>query len=399
MTELYKSVRFADYHSLYVCGPTIYRRAHLGNLRNYVIADVFRRVYNLQLAIGLTDISDQIVETYSQGRSYEINQFRALFVKDLLKLNVTNYQLLPVTEHIPQILAVIEQLVVTNNIVETDSELRLTINEEIHFAVWKKIEMLAPLTYPSKWGRGRPGWHIECVANVLSLKGPVLHSGGIDSSNYHHKLEQKVFQALKYHVTWLKNQLITVNGEKMSKSLKNYILLEQFLVPSLARYFFLTADYTKILEYTEVIVIQKIKELERVLSKVYEILLYTPLTLSGVILKSNLLNLELTGTHLRKLYSCYHELTHNKASTHEFLELFVTLNHYYQFIDLDEVRVANHLRELRNYNKLKKTAAYTESDKIRKNLQNEGIQLVFDNRYKEYLPFIKLKRYEEARIT
>jgi len=309
-----------DRIGMYVCGPTIYGPSHLGHARTYVAFDVIRRYlelkgYRVKFVMNITDIHDDMIKRAQQEKT-TINQlvrkYLPLFHQDMESLKVKKPTVEPrVTQHIPEIIKMIKKLIKnglayvnkgsvyfdvsqfkdygqlsgiklkktkTGTRVETDKYKE----EAIDFVLWKKAKPNEP-SWSSPWGRGRPGWHIECSAMSQKYLGPRfdIHGGAKDLIFPHHENEiaqsegatgQKPF--VKY---WLHSGLLKVNGQKMSKSLGNYIELPEAIKkfhPLVLRYFFLKTHYRSPIDFTEKALQEASQSLERIwnfMEKIQEI--------------------------------------------------------------------------------------------------------------------------------
>jgi len=311
---------------MYHCGPTVYDKQHIGNMRSYVFADVLRRVFELNKyavtqVINITDFghlssdADDGEDKMSKGLAreglpftmdamYQLgSQYTAQFITDIEKMGVQKPDTLPrASDHIPEQIALIEQLykkgyVYTTtdglyfdtskkddygklsgaHIPENQTEARVAPNPEKHnsadFAVWKfsfpagnaqknagmTRNDAEPLGWDSPWGKGFPGWHIECSAMNMKYLGEHfdIHTGGIDHIPIHHENEIAQSEAAtgKPFVNyWLHHGHVLVGDAKMAKSAQNFItldtLIEKGYSPLAYRYWLLTADYKKTVNFT-----------------------------------------------------------------------------------------------------------------------------------------------------
>ncbi len=286
---------------IYCCGVTVYDLCHLGHARSYIVWDVLRRFliyskYKVRYVQNFTDIDDKILkrakeENSSMKKVSEKNI--AEFHKDMDALGIMRPDSMPrATNHICNICSLITILeekgyayskdgdvyysVLKNknygklsnqNIQEqninqqgrmTNDENRKKINPQ-DFALWKKAKNDEPY-FDSPWGKGRPGWHIECSAMVKDELGDTIdiHLGGSDLIFPHHENEiaqSESANGKKLANYWLHNGMVNVNGQKMSKSLKNFKTIREItksgISPMTLRYFVLTVNYRKPLDFTE----------------------------------------------------------------------------------------------------------------------------------------------------
>jgi len=292
----------------YCCGPTVYDFAHIGNWRTFVFGDLVRRYlefkgYTVQHVMNITDVDDKIIkrvrETKAPLREFT-SKFEAAFFEDLKTLNCRNPHHTPrASEHIPEIISLIEKLMTRGLAYQAaDGSLYFSIekyrgcgcqygqlvklnfdemrpgervrNDEYakesvaDFALWKaRVPEDGEVFWPSPWGEGRPGWHIECSAMSMKLLGPAfdLHLGGEDLMFPHH--EDEIAQSegaaiqpagqrfVKY---WLHGAHLLVDGKKMSKSLGNFFTLRDLLAKGFTgreiRYLLLTAHYRETFNFT-----------------------------------------------------------------------------------------------------------------------------------------------------
>lgn len=260
-----------DQVTMYVCGPTVYNYAHIGNARPAVIFDVLARLLRheypkLIYARNFTDVDDKINTAAAVAGvpiSTITNRYIDAYHEDMQALGVLNPELEPrVTEHIPAIIALIQTLITRGHAyVEQDHVLfhvpsypeygrlsgrrtndmiagaRVEIapykRDPLDFVLWKPSTPDLP-GWDSPWGRGRPGWHIECSAMIGQHLGhPIdIHGGGQDLIFPHH--ENEIAQGTCAHGTlycrtWVHNSFVTVDGQKMSKSLGNVLLVRDLL--------------------------------------------------------------------------------------------------------------------------------------------------------------------------
>ncbi|NDG49683.1 MAG: cysteine--tRNA ligase [Rhodospirillales bacterium] len=262
----------ADHVRMYVCGPTVYDLAHLGNARPVVVFDVLarllRRVFpHVTYARNITDVDDKInARARETGQSIaEITARTAAdFHTDMAALNCLPPDVEPrATAHIPQMIALCEKLIAGGHAYVAEGHVLFSVSsfadygklsgrnqDELlagaridvapykrdagDFVLWKPSDAETP-GWDSPWGRGRPGWHIECSAMSWEHLGEVfdIHGGGADLMFPHH--ENEVAQSRCAHGTgsmantWLHNGMLLVDGEKMSKSLGNFLTVRDIL--------------------------------------------------------------------------------------------------------------------------------------------------------------------------
>ena len=260
---------------LYTCGPTVYNFAHIGNFRAYAFEDILRRaiLFNgmkVRQVMNLTDVDDKTIRgANAQGVALAAytKTYKDAFFADLKKLNVQPAEVYPAaTDHIPEMIALVQKLVekgvayrsedgsvyfaVTKfpgygrlahiDFASQRTGARCAADEYDKenvgdFALWKAWEPSdGDVGWDSPWGRGRPGWHIECSAMSMKYLGETfdLHTGGIDNLFPHHENEIAQAEAATgrpFVKTWMHCAHLRVNGEKMSKSLGNFFTLRDLI--------------------------------------------------------------------------------------------------------------------------------------------------------------------------
>ncbi|MDI6689313.1 MAG: cysteine--tRNA ligase [Actinomycetota bacterium] len=282
---------------MYVCGPTVYNYIHIGNARCYVAFDVIRRYlrhkgYEVIYVQNITDIDDKIINKAREENTTaeEISRkYTRAYLEDMESLGVEPIDVQPkATEHIPEMLEMIEKLIQKGYAYVVDGDLFFEVTkfedygklshrtlEEMRagerveidprkrhpmdFALWKKAKPGEP-SWPSPWGDGRPGWHIECSAMSLKYLGMGfdIHAGGQDLIFPHH--ENEIAQSEAYADTkpfvrhWLHNGFLSIEKEKMAKSLGNVILVREILErkynPNALRLLFLEHHYRSPIDFT-----------------------------------------------------------------------------------------------------------------------------------------------------
>ncbi len=293
---------------MYSCGPTVYSRAHMGNMRAYIFMDTLRRVikfngYKLLGVMNITDVGhltsdaddgDDKMEKAAKktGKSpWEIAEhFTKLFFEDTDKLNIERPEIVAkATDHIADMLEFVEALVEKGYGYETSDGIyfdiskfpsygklsgntrlsdniagaRVDVNDEkrnpADFALWKKAPKEHIMQWDSPWGRSYPGWHIECSTMSRKYLGDTfdIHTGGVDHIPIHHENEIAQSEALLGHPAvhyWMHVEFMQVDGRKMSKSLGNTYTLDELeekgYSPMDFRYFCLNTHYRKKLNFT-----------------------------------------------------------------------------------------------------------------------------------------------------
>lgn len=293
--------------TMYSCGPTVYNYAHIGNLRTYVFMDEVRRVlkycgYKIKGVMNITDVGhllsdaddgeDKMQKASREQKKtpWEIAEYySSVFFKDIASLNINKPEIIAkATDHIDDMIKYVEKLIELGYGYETSDGIyfdiskfpsygklsRLSLDDQIagarvevnsekrhpaDFALWKKAAPEHIMQWPSPWGMGFPGWHIECSTMSRKYLGSVLdiHSGGVDHIPVHHENEIAQSEALEGHKTvnvWMHGEFMLVDGGKMSKSLGNTYTIAQLeekgYSPLAFRYFCLNTHYRKKLNFT-----------------------------------------------------------------------------------------------------------------------------------------------------
>jgi len=298
--------------TMYLCGPTVYDAAHLGHGRSAVSFDIVRRYlmykgYDVNFVSNYTDIDDKMINRANeQGISVPelAERFIRAYEEDVSKLRVRPADVKPrATEHNPQIIKLIEKLLDNNYAYVSAGDVyydtarfadygklshqkqdellagaRVEPGEKkrspLDFALWKKAKPGEP-SWESPWGQGRPGWHIECSAMSSKYLGlPFdIHGGGMDLRFPHHENEIAQAEAAtgkSFAKYWIHSGLLTINGDKMSKSLGNMVnicdILKQWN-PETIRFFFAQTHYRHPPDFNET----ALKNAEKSLTRLYRL--------------------------------------------------------------------------------------------------------------------------------
>ena len=308
-------LKFSDKVRIYLCGVTVYDDAHIGHARTIIVFDVLRRFLESQKITvefiqNFTDIDDKIIDRASQEKISALElaaKYTKNYFDDFDGLNIKRATLYPkATEHIEDMQNLISNLIdkkfayVTKNGVyfsvskfteygklskknpdDLVSGARVDIDEEkdnpIDFALWKFSE--SEPSWESQWGKGRPGWHIECSAMSLKYLGNSfeIHGGGRDLIFPHHENEiaqSESFTSNQFAKIWMHVGMITINGEKMSKSVGNVKSVNHVLEdwgPNIIRLFCLSGSYSKPIDYSEKLLKENITKLRQIESCYYEL--------------------------------------------------------------------------------------------------------------------------------
>jgi len=298
---------------VYACGPTVYNYAHVGNARMAVVTDLLIRVLktiykNVKFVSNITDVDDKIIEAAKKEKvkiEDITSKFEKIYNQDMLELNVRLPDIQPkATEYIKEMIIMIEKLVQNQSAyISNDNVIfnvkkykhygvlsRRTKDEQIagsrievadykknpeDFVLWKPSKEDEP-GWESPWGRGRPGWHIECSAmSEKCLKTPFdIHCGGVDLTFPHHENEIAQSCSLvandcepsEFSKYWFHNGFVTSNGEKMSKSLGNIKLVNDMLKEysgPVIRLSLLSSHYRQPLDWSKKILDQSKKNILR----------------------------------------------------------------------------------------------------------------------------------------
>ena len=297
---------------MYVCGPTVYDRAHIGNARPVVVFDILYRLLRhkygvtfVSYARNFTDVDDKInVKAISTGRSIReiTDETIGWYNKDMAALGALEPNYTPrATEYISEMIEMIKELVKKGHAYSSKDHVLFDVNSyeaygmlsgrsvddmiagarvevapykrnPMDFVLWKPSNNEQP-GWESPWGFGRPGWHIECSAMARSLFGEKfdIHGGGLDLQFPHH--ENEIAQSCaccgqdSFANVWLHNEMLQVEGKKMSKSLGNFFsvrdLLDEGFSGEVIRFVYLSTHYSKPMDWT----VKKAQEAEVTLRK------------------------------------------------------------------------------------------------------------------------------------
>ena len=300
----------SDRVTFYACGPTVYNYVHVGNGRSAVVFDLLYRVLKTQystviFARNLTDVDDKI-NASARAEGVDIKTFADTYAtayqEDMAALGNLEPTLQPrATEHIPQIIDIIERLIARGHAYAADGHVLFAVDSmhdygrlsrrniddmmagarveiadykrhPMDFVLWKPSTDELP-GWDSPWGRGRPGWHIECTAMIMAHLGDTIdiHGGGSDLIFPHHENEMAqgmccVPDSQGYARYWIHNAMLDVEGEKMSKSLDNFTVLRDVLNDQpgeVVRLTLLSAHYRSNLNWSKQLLSQSRQTLDR----------------------------------------------------------------------------------------------------------------------------------------
>ena len=298
--------------TMYVCGPTVYGRAHIGNARPAVVFDLLRRVLEhaypdaeVIYARNVTDVDDKIINSAREegvDTSVITERYERFYLEDMGALGVRPPTIAPhATQEIGPMVAMIEQLIASGNAYEAEGHVLFSVPSDPHygalsrrdreqmiagarvevapykrdpadFVLWKPSDE-GVVGWDSPWGRGRPGWHIECSAMIKAHLGETIdiHGGGLDLIFPHH--ENEIAQSRCAHGGkplaryWVHNGFVDMGAEKMSKSLGNIITPAQLFEAGhrgeVLRLALLSAHYRQPLPWTEALIAQSKATLDR----------------------------------------------------------------------------------------------------------------------------------------
>jgi len=431
---------------LYVCGPTVYDRPHIGNARSIVIYDLFFRLFlslydKVTYVRNITDVDDKI-NNAAREQNISINELTNkiidLFRQDMSQLNV----LLPTkepkaTQHIQEMIKMIENLIEAGHAYVSQGHVLFDVNSfsqygklsnrkldemisgarvevakykknPLDFVLWKPSSITDDESskFESPWeyngsSLGRPGWHIECSAMSTKYLGNNfdIHGGGADLQFPHH--ENEIAQSVcankgsNYANYWIHNGFLTVNGEKMSKSLKNFVTVKDLLDKDekgvIIRFMLLSSHYRKPLDFND----KGLEDAKKTIEKFNSLLKESDLdSLSDEVKKEDLSKYDENSIYLKVINSLKDDLNISKAlaDLHEEvkniksngnevkrLEFIKTLN-FLGFIDKDKFQSGESLEgvdeidnKVQERIEAKKNKDYALADKIRDELLTQGV--------------------------
>ncbi|MGL5357630.1 MAG: class I tRNA ligase family protein [Metamycoplasmataceae bacterium] len=303
------------YKYIYLCGPTVYDKVHIGNLRPIITFDIFiraRRFNNEKIHFihNITDIDDKIIQKAKDEKVTEkeiSEKYFNLYLKILDIYNINSIDEMPlVTDKINQITNFIDLLIdknvtyknktgiylqvdkdqkygnISNNKLNdllTQNKNQLNKENDYDFCLWKLKNNEIDKSFPSSFGKGRPGWHTECAAfvfNITNGESLDIHGGGIDLKFPHHENENSQFRLItKSEIAneWIHIGIVNLNSKKMSKSENNLLFAEDYLKysegyefnPDILRLIFLNSNYKSTINFDESLYEQNKKQLKSLL--------------------------------------------------------------------------------------------------------------------------------------
>ncbi|MDD5668600.1 MAG: cysteine--tRNA ligase [Candidatus Omnitrophica bacterium] len=297
--------------TMYTCGVTVYDDCHIGHARSLYIFSVIRdylkyRGFTVNFVRNITDIDDKIINRANELKTdwqTLVSKYISRYYEDLQSLGIPKADYEPrATENIPDMITYIEALIQKGFAYESGGDVYFNVRkfqgygklsgqsidqmqagvrvspgdlkkDTLDFALWKRAKENEPF-WESPWGKGRPGWHIECsVMSRKYLKAETLdiHAGGRDLIFPHHENELAQSESLTgkpFAKYWIHHGLLTINGQKMSKSLGNFVTIKDFLEKhknaDFLKLFFLSAHYSHPIDYSE----EKIREAKEALERI-----------------------------------------------------------------------------------------------------------------------------------
>lgn len=318
-TRLREKVEFVPIHQgevrMYVCGPTVYNRIHIGNARTFISFDMIRRYlewrgFSVTFVENVTDVDDKIIKRAAEeGRTAAevASEYTEAFIADMHAAGVADPTIRPkATEEIPAMIALVQALIDKGHAYEVDGDVYFSVRSDpnygalsgrnieemesghrelradgqgledrkqdpLDFALWKAAKPGEPF-WSSPWGEGRPGWHIECSAMSDKYLGlPFdIHGGGADLVFPHHENERAQSECgcgTAFANYWMHSGMLQINSEKMSKSLGNFLLLHEVLEqtrPEVLRTLMLQTHYRSPLDFSA----ERLAEAEAALGRV-----------------------------------------------------------------------------------------------------------------------------------
>lgn len=418
---------------MYVCGPTIYGPSHLGHARTYLAFDLIRKYleykgYQVKYIMNITDVHDDMIkQANKQGITIEqlADKYLPLFYQDMKKLGIKEADEYPrVSQHIDEIIEMIKKLfdkgfayqkdssvyfdlkkfkdygklsniklekAKTGTRVETD---KYTKENIVDFVLWKAAKENEP-KWPSPWGQGRPGWHIECSVMSQKYLGEQfdIHGGARDLIFPHHENEIAQSEATTgkkpYVKYWLHSGLLKINGQKMSKSLNNFIELPDILKrhePEVIRYFLIKNHYRSTVDYTE----KGIAEAEKSLKKIWQFVgkLKEQKGKKKVKIDMERIEKELDDDfNTPKAFSVIFEIirktnklvTENqleKEQAEQILKTFSDFDKIFGIIKREKIAVPKEIKELvQQREKARKDKDWSKADRIREEIEKNGFSI------------------------
>ncbi|HSB82863.1 MAG TPA: cysteine--tRNA ligase [Nitrosarchaeum sp.] len=439
LTEKEKEIDVSGTIRMYVCGVTVYDESHIGHARTIIVFDTLRRFLEnygkkVQFIQNFTDVDDKIINRAKQENvtAFDISsKYISHYFEDFDRLNIKRADIHPkATEHIQDMLNLINDLIAKNYAYVSKNgvyfsvekfkeygklskkkiddllsgariEVDETKNDPLDFALWKFSE--EEPKWPSPWGDGRPGWHIECSAMSLKYLGEnfEIHGGGRDLIFPHHENEiaqSESYTGKQFAKIWMHVGMMTINGEKMSKSLGNIKSVKYVLDhwgPNIIRLFCLSGHYSKPIDYSEELLKENIVKWRQVENCFFELTLAEGQgptdEVQKIILEAKKdfdeglesdFNTPLALSSFFKLVKEINRIAATEMLTQsiakivlpEFEKMLVVLGLQIPKITEEEKLAVNELIRKRNMSRDQKQ--YQEADKIRNQILEMGISLI-----------------------
>ena len=439
LTNQKKELEFSDKVRIYLCGVTVYDQSHIGHARTIIVFDTLRRFLEannipVELIQNFTDVDDKIINrAKEQGESASglSTKYIQTYFEDSDRLNIkraTNYP--KATEHIEDMINLIKELVtkesayVSKNGIyfrvskfseygklskkkteDLESGSRIGIDESkespLDFALWKFSDTQP--NWESPWGKGRPGWHIECSAMSIKYLGKnfEIHGGGRDLIFPHHENEiaqSESFTSEQFAKIWMHAGMITINGEKMSKSVGNVKSINHVLEswgPNVVRLFCISGHYSTPIDYTEDLLKENLIRLRQIETCYYELRLADKTEesddISSLLKESRekfdaalnddfntSLGLSVFFNMVKTINSLASDEKINKTISEQALPvleyMLEVLGLKVQTVSDDEIKSIFELIDMRE--KLRDEKKFEEADKIRDQIASLGISLI-----------------------
>ncbi len=421
--------------NMYVCGPTVYNYIHIGNARPVIFFDTVRRYlehreYKVNFVSNFTDVDDKIITKALELEVTEkevTDKFIAAFLKDVERVNSsTDYTKPRVTNYMDHIINYIVILVkkgyayvvegdvyfrVTNvenygglsnrNIDDLISGSRVEVNDKkenpLDFTLWKKTDV--GIKFDSPWGKGRPGWHTECVAMIDDIFGEKIdiHGGGSGLMFPHHENEIAQSMVLNNHTLakyWMHNGLLNIGGSKMSKSEGEVVLVKDLTVDANAfRLFTLSTHYRSPITYTDEALDVYVKEWEKI-SRIYSAL-FLKLDLEDSLVGNSKINPDLLATYkelltamdndfntanaitaLQNLTKISNQMIRNKTENSVLLSALKLFENFFEILGLKLKKQPLSIDDKNTYKlwlKARTDKDFAKADIYRDTLQEKGI--------------------------
>ncbi len=396
---------------IYLCGPTTYNHAHIGNLRPIIIFDILNRVLLLDgkpiFVHNITDIDDKIIvkaKTEHQTEKQISDFYTKAYIELLEQMNIIMPDFLPkVTNNVKGITTFIENLITNDVAYEVDGNVYFAIdkwknygklakinlveleqNEDsinkknpFDFTLWKNTS--EGLKFPSPWGQGRPGWHTECsyfVSKIFNNHTIDLHGGGIDLRFPHHVNEAAQFEALNHKEiakTWMYVGHVNIGNEKMAKSEGNTILAKDFIKqynPNLLRFILVSTHYTKPVQITDNLIStsqNKLAKIEMAFIKGFRGLSTFTINNEDI---SDLIAPLLEDLNIPNTFTKIEQVIKNINNEKDNLKLEQELNRLYQILNFLGFKVTLNQLEIEKFIKALKEKDFSTADDLKTRLVN-----------------------------